>query len=166
MLSILFGSISLLCYNDCKKYTDESFSVLYVYKEEELFIMDGMNNILSLIVLGAGAYVLYSYFAMKQTGKINGHLLLSKGLIEQQCTDKKAFVEECLPAVLVLGIAGVAYGIFDVFLNYMMTESGITLLFNMFGLLIFLAVIIWYMVRTAKVRKKYFVEVDPPKRKK
>ena len=127
--------------------------------------MDGISNFISLIVLMAGAYTIYAYVQMKASGKINTHLLLSKGLIPQQCKDEKAFIQECLPTVLVFGIVGVLYGVSDVMLAYIIPDSALLGTLNWIGLIVFLLVMVWYMVKTGQARKKYFDEIKKTDRK-
>ena len=103
--------------------------------------MDDYNQFLSVLVLAAGVYIVYEYVKMLKTGHISEILLLGKGTPESRCKDREAYTKRAYPAVLVLAIVTMAYGIID-FLN--------------FFVVIFLIVLFGYMIYTSKLKKKYF----------
>ena len=114
--------------------------------------MDQIYGALSIIVLGFGIYSLYAYFKMKKDGHINETLLLGKSYTEQMCKDKNAFVKKALPAVLVLGIAALIYGIVA-FVHYYVTPLGIA---EIAGMILFLIILYWFGFYTVKLKKQYF----------
>ncbi|TCS79753.1 hypothetical protein EDD59_1076 [Muricomes intestini] len=114
--------------------------------------MDDMFGAISILVLGAGIYIIYAYMQMKQTGHINEVLLLGKGFTEQMCKDKKEFIQKALPTVLILGIVTIFYGAVDA-IHYFVTP--VTVL-DLIAMAAFVVVLIWYMVYTTKLKKRYF----------
>ncbi|MGC4018263.1 MAG: hypothetical protein QM793_02845 [Muricomes sp.] len=114
--------------------------------------MDSMFGTISLLILGCGIYSLYAYVTMKRDGHINSVLLLGKGVSEYTCKDRKAFVQEALPAVLVLGIVSTLYGAVDAIHYFVMP----ILILDIIAMAAFVIVLIWYMIYTTKLRKKYF----------
>ena len=73
--------------------------------------MNSYNLIMDLVILAAGAYVLYSWFQMKRTGEIMGGMLMPKGLDLKKCKDKAGFLKEMLPKLLITGLITLASGI-------------------------------------------------------
>lgn len=114
--------------------------------------MEDMFGAISILLLGAGVYIIYAYMKMKQTGIINEVLLLGKGFTEQMCKDKKKFVEKALPSVLILGIVTIFYGAVDA-IHYFVTP--VTVL-DLIAMAAFVVVLIWYMIYTTKLKKQYF----------
>ncbi|CUX42712.1 hypothetical protein BN3456_02270 [Clostridium sp. C105KSO13] len=114
--------------------------------------MEDMFGAISILILGAGVYIIYAYIKMKQTGHINEVLLLGKGFTEQMCKDKKAFNQKAIPAVLILGIVTIFYGAVDA-VHYFLAP--ITVL-DLIAMAAFVVVLVWYMVYTTKLKKQYF----------
>ena len=114
--------------------------------------MEDMFGALSLLIFGCGIYGLYAYVKMKKDGHINEILLLGKGITEQMCSNKEEFVQKALPAVLVFGIFTTLYGAVDA-IHYFIFPMKVLDLITM---VVFLIVLIWHMVFTTKLKKKYF----------
>lgn len=114
--------------------------------------MDSMFGAISLMILGGGIYSLYAYITMKKEGHINEVLLLGKGFTEYMCKDKKAYMEKALPAVLIFGVVTTLYGAVDA-IHYFVTPIFIL---DMIAMAAFVVVLIWFMVYTTKLKKKYF----------
>lgn len=111
-----------------------------------------MFGFISVLILGCGLYALYAYMNMKKGGPINETLLLGKGYDEHKCKDREAFVQKALPAMLIFGIATVLYGAIDVY-HYFVSPLGII---DTIGMIIFFAVLVWYMIYTTKLKRQYF----------
>lgn len=114
--------------------------------------MDNYNQFLSVLVLAAGVYIVYEYVKMLKTGHISEILLLGKGTPESRCKDREAYTKRAYPAVLVLAIVTMAYGIVD-FLNFFVVSMAMV---DLVFLVIFLIVLFGYMIYTSKLKKKYF----------
>ena len=111
-----------------------------------------MDTIFGAFALGIGIYCLYACVMMKRTGVINKIILLSNDMQNQQCKDTKAYINEVIPKVLILGVGAIIYGSIDL-INTHIYSFG-KLFFAFMGL--FLVLIIWIGVLLMKVRKKYF----------
>ncbi len=114
--------------------------------------MDELFGFVSVIVFGCGIYSLYAYFQMKKTGNINETLLLGKSYAEHLCRDKKGFLEKAMPAVLVFSLTAIGYGAVDMVHCYVTPLGAI----DTAGMILFLAVIVWFMAYTTKLKKKFW----------
>lgn len=114
--------------------------------------MPDMFGIISVIVLGCGLYGLYAYVNMKRGGKLNEALLLGKNLTEEMCKDKEEFARKALPAVLVFAITATVYGAIDTIHYFVMPIA----ILDFAATVIFMVVLIWYVVYTTKLKRKYF----------
>ncbi len=113
---------------------------------------DSVFGFISIMVFGCGIYGLYAYIQMRRDGHINETLLLGKKYTEYMCKDKDAFIKKALPAVLVFGISAMVYGAIDM-IHCFVTPIEVL---DYIGLAVFLAVLVWYMVYTTKLKNKYF----------
>ena len=113
---------------------------------------DSFFGFVSIIVLGCGLYALYAYIKMKKDGHINETLLLGKNQMEYQCKDKDAFMKKASPAVLLFGVVSTLYGVVDL-IHYYVTKIKIL---DTIAMIAFFVVLIWFMVYTAQLRKKFF----------
>ena len=99
--------------------------------------MDEMFGFISIMVVGFGLYGFYAYFQMKKGGPIK---------------DREQFVKKSLPAVLIFACASVIYGVIDLIHCYVQPLG----ILDVIGLIGFLAVLVWYLVYTSKLKKQYF----------
>lgn len=114
--------------------------------------MEEMFGFISVMVMGFGVYGFYAYFQMKKGGPINEALLLGRSYDEYKCKDKEGFIKEALPAVLVFACTAVIYGVVD-FIHCFVQPLGFV---DAIGLVLFLAVLVWYLAYTSKLKKRYF----------
>lgn len=114
--------------------------------------MDNVFGAFSILFLGCGIYGFYAWFKMKKTGEINDTLLLGRNYSEYDCKDKPAFLSKAIPAVLVFAVTATVYGLIDL-VNYYVTPIQTA---DSVAMVVFLIVIIWFMLYTSKLRKKYF----------
>ena len=96
---------------------------------------DSIFGFIGVLVLFCGLYGIYAYVKMKKGGPINEALLLGKSYVEYKCKDREGFLTKALPALLIFSITAVA--------DYV-------------GMFLFLAVLVWYMVYTTKLKKEFF----------
>lgn len=114
--------------------------------------MDQMFGFLSVIVLGCGVYSIYAYIQMKKGGPINEALLLGRSYDEFKCKDRDAFLAKALPAVLVFACASLLYGAVDFVHCYLHPMKSVDII----CMILFLAVLVWFLVYTGKLKKIYF----------
>lgn len=113
---------------------------------------DSVFGFVSVLVFGCGIYGLYAYIKMKRDGHINETLLLGKNYMEHMCKDRETFVKKSLPPVFAFGITATVYGVIDMIHCYV-TPIPVA---DYTGLAVFLITLVWYMVYTSKLKKKYF----------
>lgn len=114
--------------------------------------MGDISVLISIFVLGCGLYCLYAAYMMKKDGTINKTILLGKDVNVNKCKDKEAYMKAVMPKVIALGIVATLSGAADL-INLYVVPIGIVTYIVM---AIFIVVLIWYAVATAKAAKKYF----------
>lgn len=113
---------------------------------------DSIFGFIGILVLFCGLYGIYAYVKMKKGGPINEALLLGKSYVEYKCKDREGFLAKALPAVLIFSITAVVYGVIDA-IHCFVTPIAIA---DYIGMFLFLAVLVWYMVYTTKLKKEFF----------
>ncbi|MGL6202484.1 MAG: hypothetical protein ACRC3H_26520 [Lachnospiraceae bacterium] len=114
--------------------------------------MDNFGSMLAILVLACGVYCIYACITMKKTGEINKTILSSKGMEGQQCKDTKAYIQEAIPKVLVLGISAIIYGGLDL-INYYLISLG---MLSWIMMVVFFGVLVWVAYGLKKLHKKYY----------
>lgn len=114
--------------------------------------MNDVFAIFSVIIFGCGIYSLYAYMKMKREGHINETLLLGKNLTEQMCKDKEEFSRKTLPAMLLFGIVATLYGAIDIIHSFVIPIAAV----DMAATAVFTVVLIWFVVYTTRLKRKYF----------
>ena len=118
--------------------------------------MGSLFSFISIIFIGAGFYVINSYHKMKQTGKVNEVLLVGRKYYGIPCKDPRAFIREANPAVLVLGIGCIAYGVIDFVGQFVLPGFFLMDVISLIGLIGLLVILIWFTSKLRKLRKIYF----------
>ena len=111
-----------------------------------------MFSLMDLIILAAGAYVLYCYYLLKFKGEIKEGLLLPKGTNVKKCKDKEAYIREVENKVLIYGIAVLICG----GLGVLETQTGLLGMGYLVVLGIFLAFTCWFALVVKKSGEKYW----------
>lgn len=114
--------------------------------------MDSMWGIIGVVVAACGVYALYSFIVMKKNGSISAALLLGKDCTENMCKDKENYIKKVAPALLIFGIVTTIYGVLDIIHCYVYSMPVV----DTCGMIIFLAVLVWFAVYTTKLKKQYF----------
>lgn len=114
--------------------------------------MDGIFGIIGIFALGCGVYCIYAYVNMRKTGQINATLLLGKDQSEKSCRNKVGFMKKACPAVLVLGVLTIIFGVIDTVHNFVIPLGTV----DVVAVWAFVAVLIGYMVYINKLKKDYF----------
>lgn len=117
--------------------------------------MDNMDSIwgfIGIVVFACGVYAVYSFIKMRATGEINASLLLGKDSMYKTCKNKEEYIQKAGPALLIFGIAAVAYGALDIVHCYVypMTVA------DTVGMVVFFIVLVWFAVYTAKLKREYY----------
>lgn len=114
--------------------------------------MDSMFSLMDLIILGAGAYVIYCYYLLKFKGEIKEGLLLPKGTNVKKCTDKAAYINEVANKVLIYGIVVLICGVFGV----VETQTGLLGMWYLLVIAVFLVFTFWFAYIVKKSGEKYW----------
>lgn len=114
--------------------------------------MGDFTLILSIVILGSGLYCLFAAYMLKAKGVINKSILLGKDTDPAKCKDKAGYIHCVFPKVLALGIAALLFAAIDLVNSYVKAIMPVWIA----AMVIFLAVLIWFGVVTAKAAKKYF----------
>lgn len=112
-----------------------------------------MMGLMDLIVVAAGAYVLYGWYMLAFKGEIKQGLVISKARDPKKIKDLDGFRKYMGPRLLVFGIAAVVSGGLGLFQNYVSPVAAPVYWVFYF---IFVAVIIWYAVCSRKADKMFF----------
>lgn len=114
--------------------------------------MNSMYLLLDILVLGAGAYILYAYFLMTKKGEIKENILMPKEVTMSQCKDKEGYVKYVAPKLLMFGIGAVICGVLGFINDYGQALGnwymGVTVLF--------LVLLIWFAIGTRKAIKMFW----------
>ena len=115
--------------------------------------MNGMmEGIFGIIILIGGIYSLYAWYQLKFTGKINTSILVTKDTNVNKCKDKKAYIAEAGPKLLVFAIAITLYGAVDLYSTYV-KDVGVL---SWIMIVVVLVVVVWFGYTSKKLREKYF----------
>ena len=112
-----------------------------------------MMGFLDIIVVGAGAYLLYGYYLLMFRGEIKEGLVVSKATNAKKCKDKEGFKAYMGPRLLALGIAAIISGGLGLYQNYVQPVPP-ALYWAFYAL--FFAVLIWFGVSSRKAEKMFF----------
>ncbi len=99
-----------------------------------------------------GLYCIYAVYSMKTTGKICTIILLDKETAAKPCKNTGEYIMSVIPAVMILGVVLIIYGIITLLAIYYEQLFAI----SMCMLVITLLALIWFGVVTTKAKKKYF----------
>jgi hypothetical protein len=119
-------------------------------------IMEGIMGFLSIIILGAGLFVLYAWYNMVFNGVISESLFLGKHYDANKIKDRDAFIKKASPALLVFGVVTTICGAITTLRHYMFQESELLILLDPVSNAIVLIVLICFAIYTGKLKKLYF----------
>jgi hypothetical protein len=118
--------------------------------------MEGIMGIISLIILGAGLFVLYSWYNMAFNGVISESLFLGKQYDVNKIKDKDGFIKKASPVSLCLGIVTTICGTIASLRHYMFPDNELLAFLDPISNVIVFAAIIWFGIYTRKLKNKYF----------
>lgn len=114
--------------------------------------MNSIFGIVGVMAFACGIYCVYAYLKMKKDGHINETILLGKSYTERMCRDKDAFLGKAAPAVLILGLICIVYGIVDCIHCYVTPLGAV----DAVGGAVFVGALVVFSVYTVRLRKEYF----------
>lgn len=114
--------------------------------------MGDIWGFIGIMVFICGIYAIYAFFKMKATGEISETLLLGKEYRYKKCRDKDAYIRKAGPALLIFGITAIIYGGIDIIHCFVYPMA----VADTVGMVVFLVVLIWFGVYTAKAKNEYY----------
>ena len=115
--------------------------------------MDMMWNLMDILFLGAGLYVIFAWYQMKTKGEIKEDLLLGKDVQLRKCKDLEGYKAYIGPKMLLFGIGTALYGGVGLINTYVLTLPNAVYLAVM---AIFFVVLIWFAVCAKKGVKMFW----------
>ncbi len=115
--------------------------------------MGSATGIMDLIVIAAGAYMLYGYYLLMTKNEIKEGIMISRASSGKKCKDLEGFKQEMGPKVLIFSIIAILNGIVGMLSDF--TELIPSVVFWAFYI-IFFVVLIWFVLQARKLEKKYF----------
>lgn len=85
-----------------------------------------MNDVIDILCIFCGAYLVYAAVVMKTQKRIIGNVLLKKGADENSLKDKEGFINFLFAKVLVVGILWIVGGIINFVNSYMGGPASVT----------------------------------------
>ena len=118
--------------------------------------MEALMGIISLIILGAGVFSLYSWYNMAFNGVISESLFLGKHYDVNRIKDKDSFIKKASPILLVFAIVLTLCGVITTLRHYVLTENELIMTLDPISNLVVFIVLVIFAVQTGKLKKLYF----------
>ncbi len=113
-----------------------------------------MNDLIDILCIFCGAYLVYAAIVMKTQGHIIGNVLLKKGADESSLKDKDGFINFLFTKVLVVGILWIIGGIINFVNSYAGGPTAVTTIVCAF----FAVSLIVYGILTNVAMRKFMKE--------
>lgn len=114
-----------------------------------------MGNVIDILFMGSGIYLIYSAFMAKKNGTITANVMLGKGMDEKSIKDKTGFIEYMYKKILIAGILVILAGAIN-FINDCFFFSNIAT--AVASAVIIVAIVLY--VTAYKKGQKAFVELQ------
>jgi hypothetical protein len=109
--------------------------------------MDNIWSFMDIIFVGAGAYLLYSWFLMKTKGEIKTAFLMNKDVDLRKCKDLEGYKSFIAPKILIFGIVTLLYGVSGLINSYALELSTTV---YMICMAVFAVALVWFALQTRK----------------
>lgn len=110
-----------------------------------------MNNLIDILCILSGAYLVYAALAMKLKGRIIKNVVLSKGMEEKSIRDKEGLIRYLYGKLLFFGLVVILAGIANLVNEYVAGPDMITII-DCFA---FASAIIGYTISANIALKRY-----------
>lgn len=115
--------------------------------------MDSLWSLMDFLFVGAGFYMIFSWYLLKTKGEIKADLVLPKDTNLKKCKDLDAYKAFIAPKMLVMGIGCLLYGVLGLVNTY---AFSLPMPVYVGSMAVFFAVILWFAVQTKNGYKKYW----------
>lgn len=110
-----------------------------------------MYNLIDLVCMISGCYLIYTAIVMKSRGEIIANVVLNKGTKESAIKDKEGFINYLYGKLLVIGIIIILSGVVDI-LN---VNAGGSSIISLITFIAFAASLVAYGMVTNSAIKKF-----------
>lgn len=110
-----------------------------------------MNDLIDILCILSGAYLVYAAIVMKKQGRIIGNVMLKKGTDESNIKDKEGFIQFLFGKILFFGIVIMLGGIANFLNSYLAGPDMVTTIVCC----VFAAALVGYGVVTNKAMRKF-----------
>jgi hypothetical protein len=118
----------------------------------------GMNEVIDILFLGSGIYLIYTAIMAKKKGAIAENVMLDKNTTEKNIRDKAGYIDYISKRIMIAGILIVL----SAAVNLLNDQYISSLALNWVGIILILVAIVIYTVAYKKGRKLYMD--DNPKK--
>lgn len=118
--------------------------------------LNEMDLLMSIILLGSGAYCTYTWLRLLVTKRLfpNG-LLVPKNKKPSDCTDEQAYIRYILPPLTLTAFVTMAYGLL-VILESLLSVTILPYPWGLAPVVATLGTLVWYAVRNGRANREYF----------
>ena len=113
-----------------------------------------MFGIMDIIIIAAGAYILYAWYLLMYRGEIREGVLVPQGMAKR-CKDLDGYRKYIGPKVLVFGLIALVSGGVNLYSDYV---SPIPTAVYLIVTALFFAVLIWFILQIKKAQKEFFYQ--------
>jgi len=115
--------------------------------------MNSMWSLMDVLFVGAGLYMIFSWYVLKTKGEIKTDLVLPKDVNLKKCKDIEAYKAFIAPKMIVMGICCLLYGILGLVNTY---AYALPMPVYVGSMLVFFVVIVWFAMQTKNGYKRYW----------
>lgn len=112
-----------------------------------------MFDLMDLIIVGGGLYVIYLYIVMVRSRKLENNMLLPKEIDAKKCKDVEGYINYIGPKMLAFGIVATLCGLMGIAQDY---TQKIGYPVYLAGMAVFVVVAVWYSVAIKKGIKEFW----------
>ena len=114
--------------------------------------MNSMFGFMDFLVLGCGVYGIYSWYMLMKKHEIKKAFLLGGSNQPENCQDVEGFANAIGTKLLVTSIVMLVFSSISLYNSYKQSIGG----FYWVAMVLFLAVLVWYMFFLRKANDKFF----------
>ncbi len=115
--------------------------------------MNSATGLMDLIVIAAGAYMLYGYYLLMTKNEVKEGIMISKAASGKKCKDIEGFKKEMGPKVLLFAVTAILNGCIGLISDY---TGWIPAQVFWAVYVLFFVVLIWFVMQARKIEKKYY----------
>lgn len=114
--------------------------------------MNSMGSFFGIVGIGAGIYCIYGYLLMVRRHQIPKGIMLPKDEDPKRCKDVEAYIKMTSAQLLLVGILLAVYGVLELINTYVASIAIPVFV----AIVLVMAALIWFAVRTKKANTTYF----------